>query len=923
MKIVIVGGVAGGASAATRLRRLDENAQIVLFERGEHISYANCGLPYYIGGTIKEREALLVQTPRAMKDKFNIDVRVQSEVTAIDRKNKTVSVTDLRTGKRYDESYDKLVLSPGASPVRPPIPGIEQEGIFTLRTVPDTDAIKEAVDKGKPSEAVVVGGGFIGLEMAENLHSRGIKVTIVEAEDQVMAPIDYEMVDSEVSGVLFTADPMTSDRFTTVIEAVRGLGEDLVSGRKNPFEWKLRGGKLQRVSDGEGEIPLKKAHLLELSEMGKHIEQAFGCEQDIEWCLNRGHSYEGGVSPYLNNGFSIVQSRPITTLYPLPQSPDGYKHCAISAGHLQMMTDTILPLGISMLQKSAFFPVMELGGRIYMDVTYDLGTKKGRRKVLSEAQIKDHLMYSALEKIMERKEYISNIPSGPSGFLAIEGIGKILVTAVRTYFHNNEADIDAYVNRQKSEVEATRRKLERLSETEALQFIMDDQKRFRKVLYDPSGTGATVMTIMIARLLDKTVEKLTGEKAITNRLAKSVRHNSSSEMGLKLCEVSDIARNYPQIVTYLEEAGEDLSLEALIKLEGGNLVADKFAEFLEEYGMHCAGELDITRERFRERPGILCTSLLNNIKNLPAGHAEISFEQGKQEAEQLSRQLVAKMEAEHGGRKARKLKKQIEKYRKFVGVREYTKYFWMAHYDVYKQAIMREVHNLVKAGVLKKPEDANYLSMDELLEAVKNGYVNQSLIDERKDAYHSYASLTPPRIIFSDGEVPPVAYSTDIPSGALAGLAVKNGYVNQSLIDERKDAYHSYASLTPPRIIFSDGEVPPVAYSTDIPSGALAGLAVSTGIVEGRARVVENLEDANVEEGDILVTTFTDPSWTPIFVSLSGLITETGGMMSHGAVIIREYGLPAVVGVVNATRLIKDGQRIRVNGTKGYVEILE
>jgi phosphoenolpyruvate synthase/pyruvate phosphate dikinase len=182
-----------------------------------------------------------------------------------------------------------------------------------------------------------------------------------------IAVVVQKMVDSEVSGVLFTADPMTSDRFTTVIEAVRGLGEDLVSGRKNPFEWKLRGGKLQRVSDGEGEIPLKKAHLLELSEMGKHIEQAFGCEQDIEWCLNRGHSYEGGVSPYLNNGFSIVQSRPITTLYPLPQSPDGYKHCAISAGHLQMMTDTILPLGISMLQKSAFFRKCQvIGGNLFI-----------------------------------------------------------------------------------------------------------------------------------------------------------------------------------------------------------------------------------------------------------------------------------------------------------------------------------------------------------------------------------------------------------------------------------------------------------------------------------------------------------------------------------------------------------------------------
>ncbi len=671
-----------------------------------------------------------------------------------------------------------------------------------------------------------------------------------------IAVVVQKMVNSEVSGVLFTADPMTSDRFTTVIEAVRGLGEDLVSGRKNPFEWKLRHGKLQKTSDGEGEMPLEEARLLELSQIGKRIEKAFDCEQDIEWC-------------YTKDGFSIVQARPITTLFPLPQSPDGYKHCAISAGHLQMMTDIILPLGISVLQKSAFFPVMELGGRMYMDVTHDLGTKKGRRKVLSEAKIKDPLMYSTLAKIMERKEYIKNIPSGPSGFLAIEGIGKILVTAVRTYFRNNEADIDAYVNRQKAEIEAMRSKLERLSGTKALQFIMDDQERFRKVLYDPSGTGATVMTIMVARLLDKSVEKLTGEKTITNRLAKSVRHNSSSEMGLKLCEVSDIVRNYPQVVAYLEEAGEDLSLEALRKLEGGNQVANKFAEFLKEYGMHCAGELDITRERFRERPGILCTSLLNNIKNLPAGHAEISFEQGKQEAEQLAKELVAKMEAEHGRLKARKLKKRIEKYRNFVGVREYTKYFWMAHYDVYKQAIMREVHNLVEAGVLKKSEDANYLSMDELLDAVKSGCVNQNLIEERKDAYRSYETLTPPRIIFSDGEVPPVSYSVNIPSGALAGLAV------------------------------------------------------STGIVEGRARVVENLEDAHIEKGDILVTTFTDPSWTPIFVSLSGLVTEVGGMMSHGAVITREYGLPAVVGVVNATRLIKDGQRIRINGTEGYIEILE
>ncbi len=193
MKTVIVGGVAGGASAAARIRRLDESAEIVMFERGEYISYANCGLPYYIGQTIGERNALLVQTPEAMKDMFSIDVRINSEVTAINREKKTVDVRDMKTGEEYKESYDRLILSPGAVPVKPPIPGIDLERIYTLRTVPDTDAIKEAIDKGKPGRAVIVGGGFIGLEMAENLHSRGVDVTIVEAAEQVMAPVDYEM----------------------------------------------------------------------------------------------------------------------------------------------------------------------------------------------------------------------------------------------------------------------------------------------------------------------------------------------------------------------------------------------------------------------------------------------------------------------------------------------------------------------------------------------------------------------------------------------------------------------------------------------------------------------------------------------------------------------------------------------------------
>lgn len=192
-KYVIVGGVAGGATTAARLRRMDEKAQIIMFEKGSYISYANCGLPYYIGDVINERDRLFVQTPESFKARLNVDVRVDSEVLAIDRKAKLVKVVNLKTGEEYSESYDKLLLSPGAEPVKPPIPGIEDEAILTLRNVPDTDRIKDYLKDHKVEKAVVVGGGFIGLEMAENLHQLGLAVTIVEMADQVMAPLDFEM----------------------------------------------------------------------------------------------------------------------------------------------------------------------------------------------------------------------------------------------------------------------------------------------------------------------------------------------------------------------------------------------------------------------------------------------------------------------------------------------------------------------------------------------------------------------------------------------------------------------------------------------------------------------------------------------------------------------------------------------------------
>ena len=192
MKVIIIGGVAGGATTAARIRRVDESAEIILLEKGKYISYANCGLPYYIGGVIEEREKLFVQTPEAFSTRFRVDVRTENEVIFIDRKRKTVTVRQ-SSEDTYEESYDKLLISTGASPVRPPLPGIDLSGIFTLRNVADTDRIKEYINNHAPRRAVVVGAGFIGLEMAENLHAQGAKVSIVEMGNQVMAPIDFSM----------------------------------------------------------------------------------------------------------------------------------------------------------------------------------------------------------------------------------------------------------------------------------------------------------------------------------------------------------------------------------------------------------------------------------------------------------------------------------------------------------------------------------------------------------------------------------------------------------------------------------------------------------------------------------------------------------------------------------------------------------
>jgi pyruvate,water dikinase len=286
--------------------------------------------------------------------------------------------------------------------------------------------------------------------------------------------------------------------------------------------------------------------------------------------------------------------------------------------------------------------------------------------------------------------------------------------------------------------------------------------------------------------------------------------------------------------------------------------------------MRCVGEIDITRTRWSEKPTTLVPLILSNIKNFEPGASKRKFEQGRQEALNKEQELLDRLkQLPDGEQKAAETKQKIDLIRNFAGYREYPKYGMVNRYFVYKQALLKEAERLVHANVLREKEDIYYLSFEELHDVVRTHKLDYGIISTRKDEYNVYEKLTPPRVITSDGEIIAGAYKRE-----------------------------------------------------HLPADALVGLPVSSGVIAGRARVILTMEEADLEAGDILVTSFTDPSWTPLFASIAGLVTEVGGLMTHGAVIAREYGVPAVVGVEHATKLIKDGQRIRVHGTEGYVAIL-
>ncbi|MDF2889840.1 MAG: phosphoenolpyruvate synthase [Clostridia bacterium] len=692
-----------------------------------------------------------------------------------------------------------------------------------------------------------------------------------------------KMIMSEVSGIMFTADPMNSDRKTLSIDAGFGLGEALVSGLVNPDNYKVQAGKIIEKNIGTQKLEIKPSqnggveemkveadrqkraalsdnHIEHLAAIGKRIEAYFNYPQDIEWC-------------FANNDFYIVQSRPITTLFPIPQSIDVRNpRIYMSIGHTQMMTDAIKPLGMSFFEMISQFSLDKSGGRLYADITHDMASAMGKKRVLMATGKQDPLILSAVKKLMEDKAFMASLPKGKRNLKGGVITGASILQAIKISKKNNPAIIDELLAEFEEEFHGIDQQLSKLSGEQALEFIREDREKLLAMSYDARMLGAIIAGIMVNDSLNKNVEKLLGEKNVADTLSKSMEHNVTTEMSFALCELADEIRKYPKILTYISnEPSDEGFFEKMLTLPGGNEVYKAFKVFLDKYGMRCPGEIDITKARWEEQPTQLIPMLLNNIRVLEPGRHVERFKKGRQEAKEKEAELIRRVKALSGGnKKAKKIAKSISLLRNFIGCREYPKYYIVRRYQVYKKALMKEAEMLAAKGVICNREDIYYLYFDELCQVVKTNKLDNSIIEARKANYIHYEKLTPPRIITSDGFVPSCAIASE-----------------------------------------------------NIPKGALPGIAVSSGVVEGRARVVLSVDEAKLEAGDILVTQFTDPSWTPLFVNIKGLVTEVGGFTTHGAVITREYGLPGVVGVENAIKLIKDGQRIRVNGTEGYIEVLE
>jgi pyruvate,water dikinase len=694
----------------------------------------------------------------------------------------------------------------------------------------------------------------------------------------LLAVVVQRMVPADVSGVLFTVDPVTQHRHTLVIDAAEGLGEALVAGRVVPDAYRVdrRGMRLleRRLGDREGAATsgpvLDDARILELARLGRDVEAHFGRPQDLEWAFAGGH-------------LQLLQARPITSLYPVDalRSPDGALHVHFSVGHQQSMTRAMPTLSLSSLV--ALLPggrgplglsssyLHAAGGRLYADLTPALRHPIARRGVLGMLSQLDALAPEAVRAAMRRPDFTvrprTSLAFGRIRFLL--GIARRVAAAaiwrdLTGFRERTEARMDAF------EAEARGRMRAAKPGRERGEVVLEEVRSIFPYLltFVPVVAAGVASTRILTRLARPWLEADQVEA-----LTLGIPGNAVNEMNLAIDDLAEIARRSPDVAERLGALGGDAHawLAATAEVSGGDGFLAAFRAFLARYGARGAAEIDLSMPRWREDPLPVLRVVAAALRRDGPSYRErvVGYEAGRVVA--FERLVAAAGGGPLGPLRVRAMRRLYRTMLEVGGMREHHKFLAIRVLAAAKEVVTEMAERLVERGALEHRDDVWFLTWPELLDAGEGG----------------------------GGDLRPA-------------------------VTRRRAVHARHARLAPPLIVTSDGEVPAVAYRDDgAPDGALLGDPVSSGVAEGTARVVRDPLRDELAPGEILVAEFTDPGWTPLFINAAGLVLEVGGALTHGAVVAREYGIPAVVGVRGATDAIRSGQRVRVDGGRGVVEVVD
>ncbi len=702
-------------------------------------------------------------------------------------------------------------------------------------------------------------------------------------EKAMMCVVIQQMVFSDASGILFTADPVSGKRHIEIIEAGFGLGEAMVSGKVTPDHYsynKKKGSLIERKISYKkiAVLPLKNggtvtaninsakqvlqlSQIKELFDLGEKLEQHYGMPQDVEWAVQ-------------DNKIYILQTRPITSLYPLPAFEDEDFHILICIGYVQMNTAAFSRMGgeiFSFIFREKDIPLAEYsselislpGGRLFSDLSSLFNRKLYRNIALKILPEVEPLLAAALSEVFSKyTKFHKKKIHFPKGLKTLP------LKVIYRFLKGNTSNTVGYAYKLIGEI-CDKRSLEILTAPAGQQRIKAVYDNMKLIDIVVNKFAPLIGTSILALIMMKRLEKrIFGEALYTPYIESGLEGNITTEMGLMLGDIADLANRQEGVISELRNPNY-VTLNQRIYARNDDF-SEKWAEFIDIYGCRCAGELDISCPRWRENPELIAKQVVTLALGKTLGDHRDEYKATVKKAKAKAKEFINHVKMKAGKRKARKIAKYVRIYREVFPIREHMKYILVRVMDSARIALLKEGEDMVRKGQILRAEDIFLFQYKEIYEAIESGFDLRDLADERREELKYWNRLTPPRILTNEGEC------------IMGRYATKN-----------------------------------------VPADVLIGSGVSTGTIEGRAKVVLDPKESVVEIGEILVAPFTDPGWTPLFINAAGLVTEIGGKLTHGSVVAREYGIPAVTGVVEATKKIKTGQRIRVDGTSGYVQILE